>query len=514
MHIPSLCDQLEKFSKSNSTKVAMLTTDKSITYSQLWKKINDLAGHFNLLIKKNETVAIQLPNCFELVYSYFACFKIGVIIVPLSIKLKWDEIQYLLDQTQPSYFISHSHVSDEWKNIEWKNTSIKQMILIDKPQNKLNHPFLLFEDLLKENLIASPKSLSASNQVAAIFFTSGSTGKPKGVEHTHDSLAAMANNIAYCVDLTEQDRFLVCEAMTNASGCTHMTATLATGATAILIDEPEDVDIFLQAIKDYQPTILSIMGKTNYDIINHPSVIAADFQSVRINITGGDKVSKQMLQDFKAKTKVTLRLGYGMSEVLCITVNKSDDPKKLGSIGSATTRVKIRLLDSNKQPVPIGKPGRVWVSGPNVMCGYWNDKPLTQETLQQGWLDTGDLAYQDQDQFFWFHGRAKQLIIREGANISPLEVEEVLAQHPAVKVVAVVGKSDQAEGEVPVAFVILKDNIHVSSQELINFSQERLEDYKVPVAIYVVKSMPLTESNKIDRQKLKEQLERNDKRII
>src|ERR1700752_604836 len=199
---------------------------------------------------------------------------------------------------------------------------------------------------------------------AAIFFTSGSTGTPKGIVHSHRSIWAMADNLAYCADLTAADRFLVTEDLTNASGISHVTACLATGATVLLGDGMED-------IKNLSPTVLMIMGKLNHDIVNSASLSRADFAPVRVNVTGGSKITPELIDAFKEKTGASLRVGYGMSEILCITVNKSESRDKLASVGKPTKDVQLKLVDDE-----------VCVDGPNLMLGYWREPP------QSGWFRT------------------------------------------------------------------------------------------------------------------------------
>ena len=316
---------------------------------------------------------------------------------------------------------------------------------------------------------------------AAIFFTSGSTGIPKGIVHSHRSIWAMADNLAYCADLTAADRFLVTEDLTNASGISHVTACLATGATVLLGNGIDD-------IKKLSPTVLMIMGKLNHDIVNSPSLSRADFASVRVNVTGGSKITPELIDAFKEKTGVPLRVGYGMSEILCITVNKSESRDKLASVGKPTKDVEVKLVDDE-----------VCVKGPNLMLGYWHEAP------QSGWFRTGDLASCDADGFYWFKGRKKLLIVREGYNVSPIWIEEVLLKHPAIEQAAVIGQPDPSEGEVPIGFVTLKR--HVAEKAIQDFIRPFLKPWEMPVKIIVLEQMPFIQGRKIDRQALRKYLD-------
>lgn len=499
-----LCKIVDKFAEQKPDAIALKTDKASVTYYNLNKAINIISSQFYNRFPAKTRVALHLSNSIELVYSYLACFKSGMIAVPLSTKLKTDELTFILSQTQSECLITHSDLTKELNNLDWKKTNIKSIFMIDNSSDEVNFSAASFKTLLKDDKSLNNPSLPEYTDPAAIFFTSGSTGKPKGIIHSHSSLSAMADNLADYGDLTGEDIFLVSEAMTNASGCTHAMSALYMGATAALINESSDVKQLVTSIAYHKPTILSIMGKLNHDIINDQTLSANDFASVKVNLTGGDKITKQLLLDFKEKTHVPLRQGYGMSEMLCITVNKSNDVSKLGSIGTPTKQVNIRLLSMDGQAIAEGKPGVVWAHGANKMLGYWQDKALTHEALIDDWLCTGDLAYKDDDGYYWFYGRVKQLIIRQGDNISPLEIEEILAQHPAVKMAGVIGKPDAIEGEVPIAFIVPKENTKPTSAELIKFISQKMEEFKVPAEIHVVASLPLTKSNKIDRLRLKE----------
>ena len=383
-----------------------------------------------------ENVLISLPRSFEFIRAFLGCLRAGAVAVPLD--FPGAEIAFeIMDQN--------------------------------------------IQSLLQANPAPLPPQPSAEAP-AAIFFTSGSTGIPKGIVHSHRSIWAMADNLAYCADLTAADRFLVTEDLTNASGISHVTACLATGATLLLGTGIDD-------IKNLSPTVLMIMGKLNHDIVNSPSLSRADFASVRVNVTGGSKITPELIDAFKEKTGVPLRVSYGMSEILCITINKSESRDKLASVGKLTKNVEVKLVDDE-----------VCVKGPNLMLGYWHEAP------QSDWFRTGDLASCDADGFYWFKGRKKLLIVREGYNVSPIWIEEVLQKHPAIEQAAVIGQPDLSEGEVPIGFVTLKRA--VAEKEIQDFIRPFLKPWEMPVRIIVLEQMPFIEGRKVDRQALKKYLER------
>ena len=183
-----------------------------------------------------------------------------------------------------------------------------------------------------------------------------------------------------------------------------------------------------------------------------------------------------------------LRVGYGMSEILCITVNKSESREKLASVGRPTKDVEVKLVDDE-----------VCVKGPNLMLGYWHEAP------QSGWFRTGDLASCDADGFYWFKGMTKLLIIREGYNVSPIWIEEVLQKHPAIDQAAVIGQPDPSEGEVPIAFVTTKR--HGAEKAMQDFIRPFLKPWEMPARIVVLEQMPFIQGRKVDRQALKKYLE-------
>ena len=197
--------------------------------------------------------------------------------------------------------------------------------------------------------------------------------------------------------------------------------------------------------------------------------------------------------------------GYGLTEAVPISFNASTSRRR-GSLGVPVPQIEWRLVDGSGSEVPRGEVGQVTVRSPLVCSGYWNDAEATSAALKSGWLHTGDLARQDDDGFYWFAGRSKEIIIRGGSNVSPQEVEEALYLHPAVREVAVVGKPDERWGEVIVAFVALKDGAAATGEELIAFAAERMAKYKVPETIIFEPALPKGPTGKVARRPLRERL--------
>lgn len=297
-------------------------------------------------------------------------------------------------------------------------------------------------------------------------------------------------------DLTSEDRFLVSALMNFASGCCHAFMPLFCGGSGVII--PHFTIPNLKEGLKLKPTVLSIMGSGNHEIINEPSLSEDLFKSVKMNFTGGDQMTAELMEAFKKKTGVSMRYGYGMSEFLILTINKSKQKEKQTSVEQAAKYATLELRDQKGKR--CAHEGEMFVKGPNMMIKYWNDPEETEKAIVNGWLRTGDLLSCDSEGFYWFVGRVKQMIIRGARNISPLEVESVLSKHPAVKAVGVAGVPHLTEGAVPKAFVELLQP--VNEEELIALVKEHLEDYKVPVAIQVVEELPRTPSGKVARNKL------------
>jgi acyl-coenzyme A synthetase/AMP-(fatty) acid ligase len=231
---------------------------------------------------------------------------------------------------------------------------------------------------------------------------------------------------------------------------------------------------------------------------------STDFSSIRLCSSGGDKVSAELEREFTDIAGFPIDESYGMSEIGVATINPLMGENRLGSIGTPCPGYEILIRDDEGKEVADGTPGRLWVRSPANAIGYWNNPQATKETIVDGWLDTGDVMRRDPDGYLWFCGRKKQIIIHDGSNICPQEVEEAVGEHPAIAEVGVIGVHDLVHGENVRAYVTLKPNAERPTHaEIIHFARQRV-GYKAPEEIVILDEMPLNATGKVDRVKLKQ----------
>ena len=268
-----------------------------------------------------------------------------------------------------------------------------------------------------------------------------------------------------------------------------------------------DAGEILPLLREHRPTVLAMLPAALTALVRHPGVTAADFASLRVCRAGSDSVSLELEHEFSHLVGFLIDEGYGMTEVGLATLNPPSGPIKQGSIGRPIAGFDICVRDDDHVECELGTVGRVWIRTRSQTIGYWENPDATAEILRAGWLDSGDLAHADDDGYLWFFGRKKQIIIHDGSNISPMEVEDALAEHPAVSLVGVIGIRDEVHGENVRAYVTVKDGAEPpSSQELIDFARARV-GYKAPEEVVFLDEMPVNPTGKLDRVGLKRMAE-------
>lgn len=491
----TLVERLQEHRRANPHAVMTIAHDRSWTRAEIDDRSTNAAhGLLSTGLAPGDRVAIHLSNGIDIIVAYYACFKAGLIAVPINTRLKSQEIDYVLRHSAARAYVGQRDLFAEAQGV---SAHVPFRYLIGDDAEGLKR----FSELIERSALA-PFAPVAPDAPAMILYTSGTTARPKGVTHTHRSLAATAEYGAAAM-FEAGDRPGVILPLVHMAAVTMFFSAAVTEHVSVVV--PFDPNGVLDAVEKHRITMLLAMPALYRMLIDAQTAKPRDLSSLRALSVGGDSAPDALHQQCVKTLGVELVEGYGLTEAVPIAFN-GKGMRRAGSLGRALPQIEWRLVDADGREVPRGEVGQVTVRSPLVCSGYWNDPDATGAALKDGWLHTGDLAKQDADGFYWFAGRSKEIIIRGGSNVSPQEVEEALYQHPAVREVAVVGKPDERWGEVIVAFVALKDNATVTSEELISFAAQRIANYKVPEAIFFEAALPKGPTGKVARRPLRERL--------
>jgi len=338
-----------------------------------------------------------------------------------------------------------------------------------------------------------------------IMYTSGTTAKPKGVTHTHFSLWHTIVNQAATRQLGSGEISLVCLSVCHiAAFAGQVLTTVHVGGTIVLLPAFEP-DALLDAIGKHKANTLQLLPAQLWDLVEHARAGGGGFGALRCCIAGGDRVPPELQERFRDLSGLQVTETCGMTESFSYAMNPPFGAKRIGSVGLPVHATRLRLIDEQGADVARGEIGEILVKSDATMAGYWDDPEHTAKALRDGWLHTGDLARVDDAGYYWFEGRRKEMIIHGGANVSPLEVEDVLYQHPAVGEACVVGVPDRRLGEIVRAYVALRHDAPApGADELKQFVAHHIAAYKVPERIAVLAQLPLNAVGKVDRHKLQE----------
>lgn len=469
-------------------KPAVICGDRVVTYQELDRSTDALARRLLAEgLEPGDRVAIHWCNSVEVVNLYFACFKAGLIAVPVNNRLKAPEIAYVLGHSKAKLCFSQPELAP-----------LAMEIRAECPG--LRHIYAALPPLDDVTDIELPEV--TPDKVAAVLYTSGTTARPKGVMHTHISCKGMTE-LMLSLGLGEKDVLLAATQMVHISalGCVLLPA-IRCSATAVLLPAFDAVQS-LNLIERWRCTCLLMLPAMLRFVVEEQGRNPRDVASVRLCIAGGDTVPVTLQERFHELFGISVREIFAMTESVPITCIREGE-LRTGSVGPALDLLDTRVADLTGNVVGDGEIGELQVQSLANCVGYWDDPKATADTFDNGWLRTGDLVRRDADGFYWFAGRVKQIIVRGGSNISPQEVEEALYHHPAVLEAGVIGMPDPLLGEKVVAFVALRDGLTASEQELRELCRGRIADYKTPERIVFLPSLPKGLTGKVQRRELKD----------
>ena len=482
---------------------ALVSRRRRWTWRMLESVSSCLAGHYlDLGLVPGDRIASLMPNRTELMVHYIACMKCGLVAMPLNYRYMAPEIDHALEVSEAKILLAHDERREDLAASNLVGKLPLGRISYDDNGGRDGPSFGSLTAGEPTRDFAPPKP----QDPAIIFFTSGSTGKPKGVCHSFATLGWIIASAVKSFDMGPDDVMLPGGSASHVGGH-HLSMMTFAAAGRVVMARTFDGDEILPLLRDERPTKMWMLPSALYALTRDHGARREDFASVKACYSGGDKVSEALEAEFTALAGIAIDEDYGMTEIGIPTVTPPG-ASKIGSVGPIAPGYQVSLRDDDGREVATRVDGRLWIKFPGNMVAYWNNPKATAETVVDGWLDTGDVMSADEDGYLWFHGRKKQIIIHDGSNICPQEVEAALLEHDAVASAGVVGVQSPLHGENVRAYVTLdKEARPPTMQDLIQFARARV-GYKAPDEVIFLDEMPLNATGKVDRVTLKRMAEK------
>jgi long-chain acyl-CoA synthetase len=504
----SLTFPLRQSAHKYPEKVAVVEPKKNgKEYSYQWLDENSsilAASLVNMGMETGDRIALWMKNGVEYILSYYGILKAGGVVVPISTHYGKREVSHQLMETGVVGMITTDDLYVQLGNLFSEVQGLKFIVL----DGQGNPPpgIIRFSSLLK-----GPDRLDRSigidpNEVIAVLpFSSGTTGLPKGVMLTHLNLLSNLYQLVQAHEISASDVLMNQLPFFHIYGMTVLMGTsVLAGAMQVAVSRFRPVDEFLSLFDTYKPTLFFTVPLVLQELCHHPKVPAMDWSHLRYINVGGAPLSPEIQKKFTEVTGVPVILGYGLTESSPTTHINPIRNIKVGSIGLPLSRTADKIADPETgMELKRREVGELWVRGPQVMKGYYNNPEATSQTLVDGWLRTGDLAWKDEEGYVYIIDRLKEVIKCKGFQVAPAEIEHILVAHPNIQDAAVIGESHPEYGEVPVAYVVLRDKASLSPEEIIEYAAAGSAKYKRLAKVVFTEMIPRSASGKILRRLMK-----------
>ncbi len=492
---------------------------QTVIYSCLISQTRSLAaGLQRLRIQKGDRVAIYLPNSPELIVSFYGIWRAGAVVVPCNPMFKEQELETQVRDADACLMIASGEGAATAAAVAKK---IGIPLVLTSPGAGLHaKDVIFFEGLLAED----PRHLSdvfinPSEDLALLLYTGGTTGAPKGAMLTHRNIVANTIQFAewYAFEPGQETCISVLPMFHSGGMSGAMNIPLYSGATLLVMSRFNPLSV-AKAVERFQATRLFGVPTMFIALLNNEEARQSDFSFLRACRTNAAPLPASVKAAFDEMVGHEVLIeGYGLTETSPLTHANPIQKAKAGSIGIPLPDTDAKIVDlSTREDLPPGRTGEIVIRGPQVMKGYWKKPEETSEAIKENWLHTGDVAYMDDEGYFFIVDRLKDVINTAGYKVWPREVEEVIYNHPSVKMVAVVGVEDSYRGEVVKAFVVPKENYYgrVTEEEIIKFCKERLAAYKVPRVVEFRDELPVSGAGKVLRRVLREHARTGQKNLL
>ena len=517
-HLPwqqSLGNFLAEIIQRDPDKTFLDISGQRITYRDFDDAIMRTAGMFRAAgITHGDRVCLFLPNCPEFMYCWFGLSLIGAISVPINTAYKRDEAAYILNNAGASALVTHTSLLDTAQAAAALAPNLRHKLLVPGPAQEASAPdWPSFTHSLATATPIDPLPPVSPDDISMLVYTSGTTGNPKGVMLTHQMYVASGQGFAHWTEATSDDRFFTCLPFFHANAQYYSTmGTLAAGAT-LVVEERFSASRFWDQVRDANATVVNFIGMMMPVLSKQPESPLDRHNSVRL-FYGSPSFDPPFLQAFQDRFATDIIVGFGMTECCYGAIEKIGDARRPNSSGQPRQhpdprfRNEVAIVDDDGNPLPTNEPGEIVLRNPAVTPGYWRLEDQTRETLQDGWLHTGDMGRLDDDGFLYFVDRKKDVIRRRGENISSQEVEDTIKAHPSVLDCAVIAvPSELGEDDVK-AYLTPRPGSAIDPEQIVHWCAARLAYFKVPRYYEVRDDLPRTPSMRVRKDILRR--ERDD----
>jgi long-chain acyl-CoA synthetase len=539
MSVPELIDQLaDKYAKNT----ALIFYGKKITYGRLKELIHRFAtGLADQGVKKGDTVALYLLNCPQYVIAYFAALKLGAKVTPISPVYTSKEVKHQLEDSDAKTVVCQDIL---YSNVEKAGVKLDRVILtsigeylpalkkwfgksamakayggmhVPTPEQIKEAGLLSFQDLIRRYPPKPPQvTIDPVKDIAVLPYTGGTTGLPKAAILTHRNMIALQVQVLSFWPLFEEGKEVGMAFLPffHIYGqVVVMLGGLALGSALVLFTTP-DIDEILSAIERYRASAFYGVPTMFEYLKEYEKTDRVNWKRLKLIVCGADTLHESTIEAWERRTGSKIFEGYGMTETTAVSHGSPVHRPKKGSFGVPIPGMRAGILDHDGTDwVPVGEVGELILNGPNIMQGYWKRPEGTAETFieieGEKWLRTGDLVSMDEEGYFHFFDRKRDLIKHKGYSVFARHVEEVLFQHPQIKAAGVVGVPDPKVGNVIKAYVVLESEARgkISEEEIIEFCRKNLAHYKVPQIVEFRGELPKTDVGKVSRRELREEAE-------
>jgi long-chain acyl-CoA synthetase len=501
----SLVDLVSQSARRFGSHRAICFQGRTLTHAQ-FDHVSDrvAAGLQAQGVAQGDRVGLYCVNGDAFALAYFGILKAGATVVPVNLLLNPKEVAYILNDAGAKALIYHEAFAESVRTLRSQVSGVRFQVCIGESNPLGDTPWA---PLMSSDHPLRPVALRPEEDLAAILYTSGTTGFPKGAMLTHSNLASNVESIREALQLEPGKDVLLCVLpMFHAFAATVcMIFPLTNGCT--LVPSPKfDPLLVADAVEREGVTVLPMVPSMYSVLLKLPDEAVPKFRSLKYAVSGGAAMPAAVLQQFEAKFGKLIYEGDGPTECSPVTcVNPIGGLRKLNSVGPPVPRVEMKIMNDGGEELPRDAVGEICVRGPNVMKGYWNRPEETKEAFFGEWFRTGDLGTADQDGYFFIVDRKKDMIIVNGMNVYPRVIEELLHKHPAVREAAVVGEPDELHGEIPVAFVGLKEGQSATPAELRAYCRDNLGRHEIPRKFNVVPALPRNAAGKVLKRELRKQ---------